>query len=53
LMILRLVDGENDSRQSENKQRRQRRQNSFSHCFSFQNLKIKPLVYRKPEKAPA
>jgi hypothetical protein len=47
-MILRLIDCENDRRQSENQQRRQRRQNSFSHCFSFQNLKIKPRIYRKP-----
>lgn len=45
-MILRLIDRENDRRESENKQRRERNQNSFFHCFSSQNLEIKLRVCR-------
>jgi len=48
MMILRLIDCENDRRESEDKQRRERNQNSFSHCFSFQNLEIKLQICRNP-----
>ena len=50
VMILRSIDCENDSRESEDQQRRERDQNSFFHCsFSFQNLEM-PRIYRKPER---
>jgi hypothetical protein len=57
MMILRLIDGENDRRQSEDKQRRQPHQNSFSHCFFLSEFRNKtanlPEIFRSGVKINA
>ena len=50
LIILRLIDCENDRRESENQHRRQRNQNSFSHCFFLSKFKNKASDLPEPQR---